>query len=129
MWECIRCKLTKPLSAYHSHKNYKTGHTPYCKDCDNQRRRSQSKSNQDFINLKKLEVGCVVCGYNEHPAALDFDHVDPSSKWSKDVCFKGGYGRRAVSSSWHIDKIKLEIAKCQVMCANCHRVKETRYGN
>jgi hypothetical protein len=63
----------------------------------------------------KLASGCVDCGYNKDSRALDFDHIDPSTK------------REAVSlmmvqrRSW--GAIEAEIAKCEVRCANCHRTK------
>lgn len=33
-----------------------------------------------LINEIKMERGCVDCGYAPHPAALHFDHRDPSAK-------------------------------------------------
>jgi hypothetical protein len=33
-----------------------------------------------FVNEYKLSRGCKVCGYNKHPAALELNHIDPSSK-------------------------------------------------
>ena len=56
---------------------------------------------------------CVRCGYNEHNAALQFHHIDPSTKeytWPK-LC----------KCSW--DKITKELDKCEVLCANCHAIK------
>lgn len=60
-----------------------------------------------------MESGCVDCGYNKHPDALDFDHRPDEIK-----LFNIGFG--IVSRSW--DAIRAEIAKCDVRCANCHRI-------
>ena len=62
----------------------------------------------------KLEKGCELCGYNEHPAALDYDHIDPSQKE-----FSIG---EAIGQAQGKQRILDEIAKCRVLCANCHRI-------
>ena len=61
------------------------------------------------IDSVKMASGCVDCGYRGHPAALDFDHV----------------GDKAinVSSAKSIAQANAEITKCEVRCANCHRIK------
>lgn len=65
----------------------------------------------------KIERGCVDCGYRGHPAALDFDHVR-------------GVKAREVSLCGSIKAAMLEAAKCDIRCANCHRIKtfERRVG-
>lgn len=60
----------------------------------------------------KLAQGCRECGYNAHPAALDFNHLDRGTK-----LFNIGQRKNA---SW--DSLEAEIAKCEVLCANCHRI-------
>jgi hypothetical protein len=51
-----------------------------------------------------------MCG-EKHPAALDFHHTDPSTK-------KASVGSLNMDS---IAAINAEIAKCIVLCSNCHR--------
>lgn len=66
-----------------------------------------------LINSIKIERGCVDCGFRAHPAALDFDHTDPAKKtWT----IAGSFCRR-----W--ERVLEEIAKCDVRCANCHRIR------
>ena len=67
-----------------------------------------------FLRRVKKMVGCIKCGYNEHFAALHFDHIDPSQKSSKGS---------AIENMWSIRRIKEELRKCQVLCANCHSIK------
>jgi len=77
--------------------------------------RDRRKRNRNYIQYMKLETGCTHCGYNEHPAALDFDHLDPTTK---------NYTlARMANRGFSLKKIDEEIAKCQVLCANCHRIK------
>lgn len=59
----------------------------------------------------KVERGCVDCGYNASHHALDFDHL-------RDKEFSLG---AAQSVSW--ERVVKEIEKCEVVCANCHRVR------
>lgn len=37
--------------------------------------KNRRKEFQDRVDQVKLESGCVDCGYDEHPRALDFDHL------------------------------------------------------
>jgi transposase-like protein len=53
---------------------------------------------------------CVVCGYNEHPAALQFHHLDRATK-SFTVC---DGGTRSMA------RMREEARKCVLLCANCH---------
>ena len=57
--------------------------------------------------------GCVDCGYNEHPAALDFDHMPGTEK-----LFNIGQEKHRA-----LDQLLAEIAKCELVCANCHRIR------
>lgn len=64
-----------------------------------------------MIDSVKMAKGCCVCGYNTHAAALDFNHVRGEKLFN-------------VSQDPKVAKAKLlaEIEKCDVLCANCHRV-------
>lgn len=55
---------------------------------------------------------CSCCGYNKCKAALEFHHLDPNEK-------EFGLGTKGLTRSW--DKIKIELDKCILLCANCHR--------
>ena len=54
------------------------------------------------------------CGYNRHPEALDFDHRPGVNKLFN-------IGEKV--GSYSLDKIWAEIAKCDVVCRNCHAVR------
>jgi hypothetical protein len=85
----------------------------YCTECIKEYSQERYLARRAFVNEYKLEVGCQSCGYKEHPVALEFDHIDPSTK-------KFSIGSQLMSMSWK--SIHEEIAKCQVLCANCHQI-------
>ncbi len=65
----------------------------------------------EFYNQLKATLECARCGEN-HPATLQFHHRDPQKK---DFNLS-----EAVNDGYSIEKIKREVAKCTVLCANCH---------
>ena len=67
--------------------------------------------------LKEMAVAlkggkCQVCGYNKYVGALDFHHIDESTK-------EFDLSTRGLTRSW--ERIKKELEKCVLVCANCHR--------
>jgi hypothetical protein len=54
---------------------------------------------------------CIVCGYDRCIKALEFHHTNPEEK---DFTVGSNTNR-----AW--EKIKKEIDKCVLVCANCHR--------
>lgn len=78
------------------------------RDIANQR--WEDKTIQAFKDYK-AGLKCERCS-ETHPACLDFHHLDPAAK-------EGDVGRLA--RGWSLDRLKKEIAKCIVLCSNCHR--------
>lgn len=93
-----------------------------CRPCAVVVVRVQQDRKVRWLNELKLHSGCVDCGYAAHPEALDFDHLPGFDKG-----FNIGMGLR--SRSWAA--LEAEVLKCEVRCANCHRVKtaQRREGN
>lgn len=54
---------------------------------------------------------CEICGYSKSQRALSFHHKDPKKK-------SFGISMKGLTRSW--EKIRLEIDKCILLCANCH---------
>lgn len=80
-------------------------------------RRQVNKANvikrrrQNKLLLVEYKGGkCERCGYDKCIDALEFHHLDPSTKESKNL------GTTAA-----IAKQKAEADKCILVCANCHR--------
>ena len=76
-----------------------------------QRRHRQKRL--DYLTWIKRAEGCADCGYNAHAVALDFDHRPDEEK----------LGNIADMVTYSMTKLYDEIAKCDVVCANCHRVR------
>tara|TARA_Y100001001_G_scaffold163782_1_gene193805 strand:+ start:5619 stop:5984 length:366 start_codon:yes stop_codon:yes gene_type:complete len=66
---------------------------------------------KEFIWDHKKNNPCVDCGEDD-PIVLDFDHVRGEKKFTM---------ARATSLYRSLKKVKEEIAKCEIRCANCHR--------
>ena len=91
-----------------------TGRTkPYCQSCEKIYSQERYNARRIFVDNYKLEIGCEFCGFNEHAVALEFDHIDPKTK-------KYSIGSQLISMSWKA--LHEEIAKCRVLCANCHQI-------
>lgn len=69
---------------------------------------------KEHLDALKIEKGCVDCGYNKEAVALDFDHVSGDKSFSIAFGLSYGYG---------LPKLLAEVEKCEVRCANCHRIK------
>src|SRR5437763_16015972 len=75
-------------------------------------RAAQKRELRRWLNEYKATLCCSRCAEN-HPACLDFHHLDPHTK----VDGITELIKRIVSKQRILD----EIAKCEVICANCHR--------
>ena len=57
---------------------------------------------------------CMDCGIQYPPYVMDFDHRDPSQKKFTIATI----GRHTIA------ELLDEISKCDVVCSNCHRIRE-----
>lgn len=91
-------------------KGHSSGKFPRCSLCNNERMRVK---HQEMAQKAMQYKGgkCVSCGYDSCRAALEFHHLDKSSK---EFNPSKGYKR-----SWEV--LKAELDKCVLLCANCHR--------
>jgi hypothetical protein len=149
---CYRCKENKDISNFYKcppNKN-KDCYLGDCKECRkaidkvymnneksrlkiNERAKRYAKRNPDKIkfrrdrvsmrntlflyNLKK-DIPCKDCGQIFHPVCMDFDHV--RGEKIKGVGLMKNLKR---------ERMLKEIEKCELVCANCHRVRtHTRNG-
>lgn len=76
----------------------------------------RKKTIRDWLQKYKKGLKCGLCSEN-HPATIDFHHT-------KGKDFEVGY---MATHGYSIKRIKLELEKCEIFCANCHR--KTHYKN
>lgn len=62
--------------------------------------------------IDKMGGKCSLCGYSKCLGALEFHHVDPSTK-------EFGLDCRRFSNTSQ-EKLDIEAAKCIIVCSNCH---------
>ena len=61
--------------------------------------------------MREAGGSCSLCGYDRYAGALQFHHLDPEVK-------SFSLSERGISRS--LAKARLEVAKCILVCANCH---------
>ena len=124
MKQCYKCKLKKPLNKFAFKNKAKGIRGPYCKKCQNSYNRKYYNKQEvvdkkgkrkryikSVVNRYKLLKGCFKCRYKKCAAALEFHHFK-----EKDSAISNMIG-----CGYSLNKIKVEIKKCGVICANCHR--------
>ena len=128
MKQCNQCKQTLSIESFAWRYKDKGIRQHACKECmrlkskewySNNKEyhvsRNRARSKQNALEMRNyissLNLSCSECGEN-HPAVLDFHHVDPTTK-------DGGIARMMWEQT--PEKVKAEIDKCIVLCSNCHR--------
>lgn len=111
---CLSCKEEKSLDKFYSNgyqPNGKKKYKPTCKACQDI---SDTKNFILKIETILMESNrlyeCEMCGYDKNTAALCFHHLDPSEK---------EFGLNSCKT-FSIERLRLEIEKCVVLCHNCH---------
>lgn len=150
---CNTCGFTKPLNEFNKRNASKDGLSYTCRSCSRRidRERLQVdqnaeanrtkaikyyQANQDKIRnyqarrqlqmkLKAVEYlgGKCKCG-EDHPAALQFHHKDPTTK-----SFSVSTKTMAATKQFNWVRIREELDKCELVCANCHAKHHTAWTN
>jgi hypothetical protein len=90
-----------------SAKHYANNKEKVLRATQNNKRKNKKK----WLEFKST-LACKFCGEN-HPAALDFHHEDPSQK-DREVSY--------YVKNYQYARAMEEVKKCMVLCANCHRI-------
>lgn len=147
---CYKCGKTKPITEFHKDKSKQDGLNYLCKECTKEyfqlpkvqerikkyrqtyhqnnkekiakRSKTWHNNNQEwrkqysktrYMSQKQLinsvKRYCLICGFRDKPS-LVFHHRDPKEK-----SFTIG-----TTLSTKLERLQKEIAKCVVLCANCH---------
>jgi hypothetical protein len=123
---CPKCQRCLPLSDFGVRKSGKPQH--WCRACHRSYQREYYERHKDYylaLQEERVErhrrlirqakdVPCADCGVRYPWYIMDFDHR-PGEKKLFNLSIAAGQTRL----SWK--QIAAEIAKCDVVCANCHR--------
>jgi hypothetical protein len=126
---CSKCGEEKELKYFGLRKKSKDGRTPHCKNCrkewDAKSYKKRSIAHKALVKARQQKIlqdnhtrlasylqehPCVDCG-NSDVRVLEFDHVRGNKSFGIATKMK---------CSWKV--IEKEIEKCDVRCANCHRI-------
>lgn len=132
---CSICKQEKLLSEFNKNKTRSDGLQTFCRDCNKEKSKDYYKLNKEYhkeqilknkeryiLTAKEFifeylkEHPCVDCNEKD-TIVLEFDHItNDKYKNISDMVHNGT----------SINAIKIEIEKCEVRCANCHRRKTAK---
>ena len=133
MKRCCKCEATKSLDEFHRSQSRADGVQTVCKSCranmDRDRyasarasgapwKRSSPKQSSTHAWIVSLKAGqaCTDCGRVFPPAAMQWDHI-PGTEKVADVSALRNQPRELILA---------EIAKCELVCVNCHTLRTAR---
>jgi|SRR5690554_397852 len=104
-----RCSLCRPCKRVYD-REYHKNRTKETKQRKQKLQIERITRNKKFIWEYLSKSSCETCGEDD-TVVLEFDYKDQSEK------------EYTISNMYDssLEKIKIEIAKCRVLCANCHR--------
>lgn len=113
---CKRCRQTKPVTDFTKRSCEKDGLSYWCRPCNAQARKARTQDLYDRVDELKSKP-CTDCGQTFDPICMDFDHTGTDKLYNiGKLVFKG--------RPWEM--IETEIAKCELVCSNCHRLRTKR---
>lgn len=129
MKQCSKCKLFKTLDNFARNVSQGDGLQNYCRRCSSVRMREYYKKNaprmraqisarrrprlaehREYVRLYKAARGCNACGERE-PVVLDLHHHQQDKEFTV----------AAMLGHVSMKRLAAEMAKCIVLCSNCHR--------
>ena len=134
---CRRCGNVLNVENFNKNKAKKDGLNSFCRQCSKDYLKEHYKRNKRYYidkaekhkkktRLSRLDIlkdkACLHCGEAD-PDVLEFHHRNPTDKYKNvSTLFSKGWSRKVVE----------EMAKCDILCANCHRrltAKERRLNS
>lgn len=128
---CVRCRRIRPLSDFPLRRKDGVRRHTHCRECKAAYQRQWYERNRERhiarvnANRRRLRAQqrtiveqakarpCAGCGVRYPPCVMDFDHVRGTK------LMEIGRMKGVVSTA----VLLAEIAKCEVVCANCHRLR------
>jgi len=120
---CPGCSTEKSRAEFNKNSKRYDGLKSYCRNCENVKRREnpnwgaagKKERIEAFYCLTNSvkDVPCMDCGNKYPPCVMDFDHRNPKEK------------KFNIATGTHrsLRLVQEEIDKCDVVCANCHRIR------
>lgn len=125
--KCTRCGCVKDIDEFYDKPSNTDGKNKTCNKCLNYYSENHYVNNKEtylkngqrrktflkqFINRVKRRTVCPICGEKRY-WVLEFHHKDKKEK-EFNIAKMANYG-------YSIKKIKEELRKCIIICANCHK--------
>lgn len=123
---CARCLQWKPATEFH---NSRRQEFTYCRDCRNSydrqyyaerggparraRRRAAKDREREWMNSLKEGIPCADCAGVFPVFVMQWDHLPGFDK----------VGEIASMLGCRRERVLQEVAKCQLVCANCHMMR------
>lgn len=135
MKRCTRCGQDQPTEEFAIRKGKKSRQS-WCRTCKNAYdrdwyQRNKEKHKHEVAKRRKREIQrlrrlvadvkrqpCADCSQQFPPCVMDLDHVRGTKVEA--------IGRLTVSGGE--PTLRAELAKCDVVCANCHRIRTHERG-
>lgn len=133
---CGTCREVKPLDAFNFRDKHRGKRHTTCRDCQRiykrnfyLRRLEDYKKNSAKQHIASVERNrqlaheylstryCADCGTKDADV-LEFDHIEQDNK-DRTIA-------QLINDGLSWPNIMLEIAKCEVRCANCHRIRTAK---
>src|SRR5262249_23571281 len=108
-----RDNMCGPCRSAYGREHYLANRQRYI-DAEARRKRARAETRTRYLLEYFREHPCTDCGEDD-PLVLEFDHL-------RDKCFE--VTNQFASRNWQ--EILHEMAKCEVVCANCHRRRTAR---
>jgi hypothetical protein len=121
---CLKCG-PKPVSEFGINNTRKDGLQVWCRSCKRTYNTTHYESNKDkyaeqsatyykslkgSINQLKESTPCKDCGKFYPHYVMDFDHIEGEKVFNL-----------SKAHAYSKEEIELELAKCEIVCSNCHR--------
>lgn len=131
MKKCCKCKEEKEDSEFNKRKRSKDGLNSRCRKCHREYdktiyknsekrrdtirncKRNKTEANRIYVRIIKESNPCTDCGIKYPHYVMDFDHLKDKVVNVADLA----------NSDVSTKRIQKEIDKCELVCANCHRIR------
>ena len=107
--KCSTCKIEKTVDRFYVCRTSSSGYQGSCKACENKRGKWRAARRGEEV--AKRGGCCEQCGVEGEDSFFDFHHINPDEK------------EIPINKVWRMaeHKREAELAKCIMVCPNCHR--------